>query len=241
MPRPEKVQAVAEIKERIEGASAVFLTEFRGLSVKQLSQLRRSLRESGADYKVVKMTLAKRATDELGIDGISEHLVGPTGLTFANTDAVATAKALRDAGKDNDKLVVKAGILQGGTVILPEQVAKLADIEPREVLLSKIAGAAKAPMAQLAGMVGSFTRNAATMFSQLLEKKESEAPLPAAEEAPAEAAAPAPVEEPAPAAEEAPADEPVAEATAAEEPTESTDDEPAAAADEEPAAAAEEE
>lgn len=241
MPRPEKVQAVAEIKERIEGASAVFLTEFRGLSVKQLSQLRRSLRESGADYKVVKMTLAKRATDELGIDGISEHLVGPTGLTFANTDAVATAKALRDAGKDNDKLVVKAGILQGGTVILPEQVAKLADIEPREVLLSKIAGAAKAPMAQLAGMVGSFTRNAATMFSQLLEKKESEAPLPAAEEAPAEAAAPAPVEEPAPAAEEAPADEPVAEATAAEEPTESTDDEPAAAADDEPAAAAEEE
>ena len=170
MPRPEKVQAVAEIKERIEDASAVFVTEFRGLSVKQLSQLRRTLRESGADYKVVKMTLARRATDELGIEGIHEHLVGPTGLTFANTDAVATAKVLRDAGKENDKLVIKAGILQGGQVLLPEQVTKLADIEPREVLLSKIAGAAKAPMAQLAGLVGSFTRNAATMFSQLLEK-----------------------------------------------------------------------
>lgn len=226
MPRPEKVEAVAEIKERIEGASAVFVTEFRGLTVKQLSQLRRSLRESGADYKVVKMTLARRAADELGIDGISEHLVGPTGLTFANTDAVATAKALRDAGKDNDKLVVKAGILQGGSVILPEQITKLADIEPREVLLSKIAGAAKAPMAQLAGLLASFNRNAATMFSQLLEKKESGAPLAAAEETQPEAAS------------EAPAEEPAAEASAAEESqpettAESVEEEPAATAEEE--------
>jgi large subunit ribosomal protein L10 len=109
MPRPEKVQAVADIKERIEDASAVFVTEFRGLTVKQLQKLRASLRDSGADYKVVKMTLARRATDELGIEGIDEHLVGPTGLTFANTDPVATAKALRDIGEGNDKLVIKAG------------------------------------------------------------------------------------------------------------------------------------
>jgi large subunit ribosomal protein L10 len=256
MPRPEKVQAVAEIKERIEDASAVFVTEFRGLSVKQLSQLRRTLRESGADYKVVKMTLARRATDELGIEGIHEYLVGPTGLTFANTDAVATAKVLRDAGKENDKLVIKAGILQGGQVLLPEQVTKLADIEPREVLLSKIAGAAKAPMAQLAGLVGSFTRNAATMFSQLLEKKESDAPAVAPEPAPVEPAmAPATEEAPAseeaavaetdeaPASEEAPAvdeaaatetdEAPVAEEAPADAPTEVNDEEPAAAAEEE--------
>jgi large subunit ribosomal protein L10 len=248
MPRPEKVQAVAEIKERIEDASAVFVTEFRGLSVKQLSQLRRTLRESGADYKVVKMTLARRATDELGIEGIHEHLVGPTGLTFANTDAVATAKVLRDIGKENDKLVIKAGILQGGQVLLPEQVTKLADIEPREVLLSKIAGAAKAPMAQLAGLVGSFTRNAATMFSQLLEKKESDAPAVAPEPAPVEAAV-----APAPAAEESPAEEATAaeEAPATESPAAETDVAPAAGEapaeapaevnDEEPAPAAEEE
>jgi large subunit ribosomal protein L10 len=259
MPRPEKVQAVAEIKERIEDASAVFVTEFRGLSVKQLSQLRRTLRESGADYKVVKMTLARRATDELGIEGIHEYLVGPTGLTFANTDAVATAKVLRDVGKENDKLVIKAGILQGGQVLLPEQVTKLADIEPREVLLSKIAGAAKAPMAQLAGLVGSFTRNAATMFSQLLEKKESDGPAVApvepaiapaaaveaapAEEAPDADAAPAAETDEAPASEEAPAadGEPAAETDEAPAAEEAPADAPAEVNDEEPAAAAEEE
>ena len=227
MPRPEKVQAVAEIKERIEGARAVFLTEFRGMSVKQLSALRRSLREVGSEYKVVKMTLARRATDELGIEGISEHLVGPTGLTFADGDAVATAKALRDAGKDNDKVVIKAGILSGGQVIMPEQVTKLAEIEPREVLLSKIAGAAKAPLSQMAGMLGAFTRNAATMFSQLLEKKESDTPADSA-----------PVETPAAEAEAAPAPEPADDAivepeetTAAEEASET--EEPANSAEEE--------
>lgn len=171
MPRPEKVQAVGDIKERIAAARAVFVTEFRGMTVKQLQALRRGLRESGADYKVVKMTLAKRATDELGIEGIDEFLIGPTALTFTE-DAVATAKVLRDVNKENERLVIKAGIL-AGVVIPPEQVSKLADIEPREVLLSKIAGAVKAPLSKLAGLTGAFTRNAATMFSQLLEKKES--------------------------------------------------------------------
>jgi large subunit ribosomal protein L10 len=192
MPRPEKVQAVADIKERIEAAQAVFVTEFRGLTVTQLQKLRASLRDSGADYKVVKMTLARRATDELAIEGIEEHLVGPTALTFANVDPVATAKALRDAGEGNDKLVIKAGILSG-EVLLPEQVKKLASIEPREVLLAKIAGAAKAPLYKGAGMFASFTRNAATMMSQLLEKKESGQTAPSgetpAETTPAEPAA----------------------------------------------------
>lgn len=172
MPRPEKVQAVAEIKEQIEGSRAVYLTEFRGLTVSQLQALRKSLRETGADYKVVKMTLAKLATDELGIEGISEHLVGPTALTFAHDDAVATAKALKDASKENEKLVLKAGIMSG-EILLPEQVSRLAEIEPREVLLAKIAGGAKAPLFKAAGMFASFTRNGANMFSQLLEKKES--------------------------------------------------------------------
>ena len=192
MPRPEKVQAVAEIKEQIEGARAVYLTEFRGLSVSQLQTLRRALRDTGADYKVVKMTLAKRAADELGIEGISEHLVGPTALTFAHDDAVATAKALKDASKENENLVLKAGIMSGD-VLLPEQVSKLAEIEPREVLLAKIAGGAKAPLFKAAGMFAAFNRNAANMFSQLLDKKESGesvgASAPdAAEETPAAAA-----------------------------------------------------
>ena len=192
MPRPEKVQAVAEIKEQFEGARAVYLTEFRGLTVSQLQTLRRALRATGADYKVVKMTLAKRATDELGIEGIAEHLVGPTALTFAHDDAVATAKALKDASKENENLVLKAGIMSGD-ILLPEQVTRLAEIEPREVLLAKIAGGAKAPLFKAAGMFASFNRNAANMFSQLLDKKESGesvgAAVPdAADEAPAAAA-----------------------------------------------------
>ena len=184
MPRPEKVQAVADIKERIESAQAVFVTEFRGLTVSQLQKLRASLRESGAEYKVVKMTLARRAAAELEIAGIDEHLIGPTALTFANEDPVATAKTLRDVGEANEKFVIKAGILSG-EVLLPEQVKKLAAIEPREVLLAKIAGAAKAPLFKGAGMFASFTRNAATMMSQLLEKKESGDTTPS-ESAPAD-------------------------------------------------------
>lgn len=192
MPRPEKVQAVADIKERIESAQAVFVTEFRGLTVTQLQKLRASLRESGAEYKVVKMTLARRAAEELEIEGIDEHLIGPTALAFANADPVATAKALRDVSDGNEKFVIKAGILSG-EVLLPEQVRKLASIEPREVLLAKIAGAAKAPLIKGAGLFASFTRNAATMMSQLLEKKEAgDTSTPGdaqAESVPAEAAA----------------------------------------------------
>lgn len=197
MPRPEKVQAVADIKERIEGARAVYLTEFRGLTVSQLQDLRNKLRASGADYKVVKMTLARLATDELEIEGISEHLVGPTALTFANDDAVATAKALKDVSQENDKLVIKAGIM-AGDVLLPEQVSKLAEIEPREVLLAKIAGGAKAPLYKAAGLFSAFNRNAANMFSQLLDKKESGEVGGAADAVPAAAAE----QEPAAAAEE---------------------------------------
>jgi large subunit ribosomal protein L10 len=234
MPRPEKVRAVEDIKGRMEEAQAFFLTEFRGLSVGQLQRLRRNLRETGADYRVVKMTLARRAADELGLEGVGDHLIGPTALTFAEGDPVATAKALADYAKDNERLVVKLGVM-AGRVMLPEDVSKLATIEPREVLLAKIAGAAKAPLAQMAGALGAFTRNAASMFSQLLEKKEA-----GAEPGP-EAAEPEPPAEIAPEASAEPvaaAIEPVAETEAAEPepatetPTDDTD-EPAAPAEEE--------
>ena len=228
MPRPEKVAAVAEIKERIDGAQGVFITEYRGLTVKQMQTLRRALRDSGAGYQVVKMTLARRAVEELGLDEISKDLVGPSGIAYADTDVVATAKVLSDMAKQFEKLVVKSGILEG-KVIPPEKVSALADLESREVLLSKIAGAAKAPLAKMAGMLGSFTRDAASMFSQLLEKKEAvEGPAPAAAVAPKaeapteeastevaeEASKPPASDEPAPAAEAPVEDEP---APAAEE------------------------
>ena len=172
MPRPEKVQAVADIKERLEGAEAVFLTEYRGLTVKAVQALRRSLRDSGADYKVVKMTLAQLAASDAGVEGLNEYLTGPTAIAFAMRDPVATAKALKDFSKTNEVFVLKAGLL-AGNFLTPEEVSKLAEIEPRDVLLSKIAGAAKAPLVKAAGFFGSFNRNAATMFNQLLDKKSS--------------------------------------------------------------------
>lgn len=202
MPRPEKVQAVAEIRERLENSRAVFLTEYRGLSVKDVQDLRRSLRRAGADYKVVKMTLAKLAAGAAGIEGLDEFLAGPTALAFADEDAVATAKALKEFSKANEAFVLKAAYL-AGEILTPEEVSKLADVEPREVLLAKIAGAARAPLYKAAGMFGSFTRDAASVFAQLLEMKESgetepvkdapEARLPAEE--PAETTADAAEEE----------------------------------------------
>ena len=198
MARPEKVQAVKDIRERLEGAEAVFLTEYRGLSVKAVQDLRRALREAGADYKVVKMTLTKLAAVDAGIDGMDEYLSGPTAIAFAKDDPVATAKALKDFSKSNEVFTLKAGFLSGN-ILTPEEISKLAEIEPREILLAKIAGAAKAPLFKAAGLFGSFTRDAASMFSQLLDKKESGEFVPAAE---AEEAA-------------TPADEP-AETTAAE-------------------------
>lgn len=178
MPRPEKVQAVADIKESMENARAVFFTEYRGLTVKAVQQLRTDLRNSGAEYKVVKMTLAKLAAADAGFEGIDEYLVGPTALAFANSDAVATAKALKEFGKANDVFVLKAGLL-AGDILAPEEISELAEIEPRDVLLAKIAGAGRAPMYAAAGMFASFTRNAATMFGQLLDKKESGESAPA--------------------------------------------------------------
>jgi len=232
MPRPEKVQAVADIKERLESAQAVFLAEYAGLSVNEQQILRRGLRATQGQFKVVKMTLARLAAQELGHDGLVEMLSGPTGLTFADHDAAATAKALQDFAKDHAALIIK-GALFSGEVIPPERVSELANLEPREVLLAYVAGAFEAPMVKLASLLEAMPRDLATMVQQLIEKLEDEAPAEepeaeapadeaAAEEAPAEeapaedaAAEEAPAEE-AP-AEEAPADEAAAEEAPAEE------------------------
>ncbi len=183
MPRPEKVQAVAEIKERIEGARAVFLTEYAGLSVKDQQTLRRELRANGAEFKVVKMTLARLAAEELDNDEFNELLIGPTGLTFSDEDAVTAAKTLKDFAKEHDVFVIKGGLL-GNEFLTPETISQLAEIEPREVLLAKFAGAMKAPMSNLAGLVAALPRNAASMFSQLLEKKETAEPEAVVEDGP---------------------------------------------------------
>ncbi len=235
MPRPEKVQAVADIKERIESARAVFVAEYAGLSVKEQQKLRRGLRDARSEFKVVKMTLARRAAEELGHDGLLEMLIGPTGLAFSTDDAASTAKVLNDFAGEHARLVIK-GALLAGEVLPPERVTELANLEPREVLLGRIAGAFKAPMTAMAGLLAAMPRNLASMMQQLVEKKESEGPPPA-EQAPEE-----PAVEAADAPEEAAAEigeDPAAQATTDEsasgsaEPLEATDDEPAATAEEE--------
>ena len=246
MPRPEKVQAVADIKERLDGAQAVFLAEYAGLSVQEQQALRRDLRANEAEFKVVKMTLARLAAADLDIDDLDELLLGPTGLAFADGDPVGAAKVLRDFAKGHEVFVIKGGLL-GREFLTPERIAELADIEPREVLLAKIAGVFEAPMAKMAGLLAALPRNTATAMQQLLEKKEeSSEPPAAADETESEASVDAePVDEETPAAveetveEETPGDE--APEDAAPEAATPEDDAPAEETPEEetPEAAAE--
>jgi len=216
MPRPEKVQAVAEIKERLERARAVFLAEYAGLSVKDQQSLRRGLREAEAEFKVVKMTLARRAAAELDIAALDELLLGPTGLAFADGDPVGAARVLKKFSTDHEPFSIKGGLL-GGEYLTPERISYLADIEPRDVLLAKAAGVMKAPMTKLAGLVAAMPRNLASMMLQLIDKKQEAGDTSGAEAA---------VDEPAAAVEAEPvADEAVAEVAAVEDEAEPVADE----------------
>lgn len=183
MPRPEKVQAVADIKERFERATAVFLAEYAGLSVSQQQRLRRSLRESGAEFKVVKMTLARRVTADLEIEVLDDALIGPTGLAFAEGDPVAAAKVLRDFAKEHEVFTLKGGLLDAD-FLTPERVTELADIEPREVLLAKIAGLFNGAMAGVVAVLDALPREMVGLIDALIEKKreagEPEGEVPAA-------------------------------------------------------------
>ncbi|HEY0396740.1 MAG TPA: 50S ribosomal protein L10, partial [Acidimicrobiia bacterium] len=178
MARPEKVATVEEIKGKLEGARAAVLTEYRGLKVSELAQLRASLRAAEAEYKVYKNTLARRAAEEAGLADLISLLQGPTAITFVQGDAVTVAKALRDYARGNPNLVVKGGIL-GTRVIAPEDVIALADIQPREVLLARIAGGFQAPLVKAAGLFQAFTRNMAYGIKALIDQR-----VAAGEEAP---------------------------------------------------------
>ncbi len=173
--RPEKVAIVAEVRERLEQSQSVLVTEYRGLSVKAMADLRRSLRPAGGTYKVYKNTLVRRAADEAGID-LAEHLVGPTALAFTGTtpdgspgDVVSVAKVLKEFARTNPNLVVKGGLLEG-TTLDADAVRRLADIEPREVLLAKLAGLMAAPMTQFAGLLQALPRNFAYGLKALIDQ-----------------------------------------------------------------------
>lgn len=196
-PRPDKVAVVDEVRGRLEAADGVVLTEYRGLTVKALSTLRRELRPVGGSYKVYKNTLVRRAAGELGLE-LDELLVGPTALAFTEPtptgeagDVVAVAKVMRDFARTNPNLVLKGGVLSG-KVLDAAGVNALAEVQPREVLLARFAGAMAAPMQQFAGLLQALPRNFAYGLKALIDQGGAAAApaAPAADTAEAEAPAP---------------------------------------------------
>jgi large subunit ribosomal protein L10 len=174
-PRPEKVAVVDEIKARFEEADAVLLTEYRGLNVAAISELRRALRTAGGDYKIYKNTLVGFAIQDLDVD-LSDMLTGPTALAFVTTrddgapgDAVTVAKALRDFARGNPNLVVKGGLL-GESLLSADEAKALADVAPREELLARLAGGLAAPMVQFAGLLQALPRNFAYGLKALIDQ-----------------------------------------------------------------------
>lgn len=171
--RADKATAVAELAERFRTSQATVLTEYRGLTVAELTQLRRSLGQQ-ATYTVAKNTLAKRAAADAGLTGIEELFTGPTALTFVSGDPVEAAKGLREFTKAHPLLVIKGGVFEGRT-ISADEVNRLADLESREVLLAKLAGAMKANLSKAAGLFQAPLAKTARAVAALQEKREKEA------------------------------------------------------------------
>jgi large subunit ribosomal protein L10 len=187
MPTQAKAAVIDEITTRFQESSAAVLTEYRGLTVAQLTTLRRSL-GAGSSYAVVKNTLTKRAADAVGHSDLAPLLNGPTAIAFIQGDPVEAAKAIRDFARANPLLIVKGGVVEGRTVDAAE-VTRLADVESREVLLSKLAGAMKGNLTKAAGLFQAPLSQVARLAAALQEKREStEGALPAAEDTAAEAA-----------------------------------------------------
>jgi large subunit ribosomal protein L10 len=170
--RADKATAVAELTDNFRNSPATVLTEYRGLTVAQITQLRRSL---GRDttYAVAKNTLAKRAAADAGVSGIDALFTGPTALAFVSGDPVEAAKGLRDFAKAHPALVIKGGVFEGKAISAAE-VAKLADLESREVLLAKLAGAMKANLSKAAGLFQAPLAKAARTVAALQDKREKE-------------------------------------------------------------------
>ena len=214
MAKADKATAVADIAEQFTDSTATLITEYRGLTVANLAELRRSLAGS-ATYAVAKNTLIKRAASQAGIEGLDELFAGPTAIAFVTGEPVDAAKAIKNFAKDNKALVIKGGYMDGHPLTVAE-VERIADLESRDVLLAKLAGAMKGNLAKAAGLFSAPASQVARLAAALQEKKAAEpaaAAAPAAEppaepaaEAPAEPAAEAPAEPAAEAAPETPAE-----------------------------------
>lgn len=171
--REKKAAAVDEIRSKLKGADASVLTEYRGLSVGDLAALRASLRSAGAEYKVFKNSLARRAVEAEGLTELLPLLEGPVAFTFIDGDAVVAAKALSDFAKDHGALILKGGLL-GERVLKAVEVQELARIQPREVLLARLAGGFQAPLTKAARLFSAFTRNFAYGLAAYIDTRPAE-------------------------------------------------------------------
>ena len=169
-PRPDKIAIVEEIAAKLDKSVAVFVSEYRGMKVSQMANLRAPLRAAGAEHKVYKNTLARLAATSAGYESLNEYLLGPTALTFVTGDSVAAAKALLDQSKANPLLVIKGGVL-GDVPLTADDVKALASLPSREVLLARLAGAFQAPLVKTAGLLQALPRNFAYGLSALIDKK----------------------------------------------------------------------
>jgi large subunit ribosomal protein L10 len=169
-PRADKVAVVKEIVAKLNDAQAVFVTEYRGLTVSQLADVRNALRPNDAEHVIYKNTLAKLAIREAGLDTLDEFMTGPTALTFVKGDVAGAAKALRDSAKTLPALVVKGGVL-GDAALSDADVKVLADLPSRDELLAQFAGALQAPLVKTAGLLQALPRNFAYGLSELINKQ----------------------------------------------------------------------
>lgn len=174
-PRPEKVALVSEISAALREAQAVLLTEYRGLSVSQLAELREQLAGVGGQYRIFKNTLVRRAAASAGIEGLDPLLQGPTAIALTSGDAAQVAKAIRDFSRAHPALALKGGLLSGEALSAAQALA-LADLPSREVLLAQVAGALAAPMAQLAALMAAVPRSLAFGIKALIDQRAAAAP-----------------------------------------------------------------
>jgi len=173
-PKPEKVAVVDEVRERMESADGALLTEYRGLTVAQLAELRRELAAAGGDYKIYKNTLVRLAVADTARQGVSDLLTGPTAIAFVQGDVSAVAKALRDFARANPNLIVKGGVV-GSSIMSAADIDILAELPSRENLLAQFAGALSAPLEQFAGLVQAPPRSLAYGISGLLDQRQAAA------------------------------------------------------------------
>lgn len=174
MPTAKKAEVIEETRQALGEAQGTVLANYRGLTVQQMTQLRRNLRQGGVELRVVKNTLIKRAADAVGIEGLESYLTGPTAIAFSSEDPVSPAKMMAQAVREFRKIEIKGGVL-GKTVIGPEGVKELAELPSREVLLGKVVGTLNAPIQQLVWVLNAPLSNLARALDQIRQQREAQA------------------------------------------------------------------